>query len=242
MTAPMTAPITTHRRAAGRATLAACAIALAACAPLPASAPMAGPGAALYPHFPDAEYRLARERGHQVLRIDGQRSLIAVTVRRGGALARLGHDHVVAARTLEGFVAPDQHRADFRFRLDQMTVDEPALRKQAGFDVQPSDDAIDGTRSNMLTRELDAEHYPWVLVHAERMGDAGPLTVSITLHGVTRTQTIPVTQQIKDGALQVDGSVTLKQSDFGLVPFSVMGGALAVLDPLELRFHLVAVE
>ena len=236
----MISTITMRRRTAGCLTLAALAVALTACAPLPPGAPW--PAQAARTSLPDAEYRQARERGHQVLHIDPQRSLIAVTVRRGGALARLGHDHVVAARTLEGYVAPDLHRADFRFRLDQMTVDEPALRKQAGLEVQPSDDAIDGTRTNMLTRELDAEHYPWVLVHAERMGDDGPLTVSITLHGVTRTQTIPVAQQLKDGVLLVGGSITLKQSDFGLVPFSVMGGALAVLDPLELRFHLTAVE
>jgi hypothetical protein len=32
----------------------------------------------------------------------------------------------------------------------------------------------------------------------------------------------------------------LKQTDFGLTPFSVMGGAMSVLDPMELRFDLTA--
>jgi hypothetical protein len=84
-----------------------------------------------------AWYQLAAQAGKKVYRIDAAQSLITITVRRGGALARLGHDHVVASRTLDGFVAPDAGRADFSFRLDQMSVDEPALRSAAGFDTQP---------------------------------------------------------------------------------------------------------
>jgi hypothetical protein len=36
------------------------------------------------------------------------------------------------------------------------------------------------------------------------------------------------------------GTVNLKQTDFGLTPFSVMAGALAVQDEMELRFDLRA--
>src|SRR5471032_3239482 len=71
---PMTSPITTHRRAAACAALATSAALaiLAACAPLPPGAPW--PAAATQSGLPDADYRLARERGHRVLRIDAQRS------------------------------------------------------------------------------------------------------------------------------------------------------------------------
>jgi len=175
-----------------------------------------------------------------VLTIDSTQSLIAVTVRRGGVLARLGHDHVVAARAITGTVSPDDNRARFQFRLDQMTVDEPALRQVAGLDKQPSQDAVDGTRTNMLTKVLDADRYPLVLVHVTRTGDDLPLRAAITLHGITRDYDIPATIAREHGAMTVTGTVTLKQTDFGLVPFSVMGGAMAVQDQLELRFTLVA--
>ncbi|WP_295999369.1 YceI family protein [Rugamonas sp.] len=223
-------------------------IALAGCASpppagtaSPSTSAAASAAAVAATAFDDSDYRQARAQGQQVLRIDPQRSLIAINVRRGGTLARFGHDHVVAARAIEGRVAPQRQRADFQFRLDQMTVDEAALRTEAGFDTQPSADAVDGTRTNMLTRVLDAEHYPLVKVHAEGGGD-GALTVSITLHGVTRTQTMAVRMERRDGALTVSGSVNLKQTDFALVPFAVMGGALAVQDQMELRFRLVAAE
>lgn len=159
------------------------------------------------------------------LRIDSAASLIAVTVRRGGVLARLGHDHVVAARTITGTVSPQNHRADFQFRLDQMTVDEPALRQVAGLTTQPSPDAIAGTRTNMLTKVLDAERYPLVTVHAEddkvdsKPATGQPLRVAVTLHGVTRAYAIPVTIVEQDGALTVTGTVELNQTDFGLTPF-----------------------
>ncbi|WUR11275.1 YceI family protein [[Empedobacter] haloabium] len=173
------------------------------------------------------------------LAIDPAASLIAITVRRGGPLARLGHDHVVAARTVGGSVDPVQGRATLRFRLDELTVDESALRSQAGLDTQPSADAIAGTRRNMLTRVLDAERYPWVAVAIERTG-AAAVSAAVTLHGVTRRYDVPVRVDQSAAGLNASGTLSLRQTDFGLVPFAVLGGALAVQDELALRFDIVA--
>ncbi|TFW19229.1 YceI family protein [Duganella callida] len=175
-----------------------------------------------------------------MLQIDSARSLIAVTVRRGGVLARLGHDHVVAAHAISGTVWPARNRADLQFRLDELTVDKADLRKVAGLDTQPSADAIAGTRHNMLTKVLDAERFPIVSIHAERGADGQPLQVAITLHGVTRTLAIPVVLREENGVINVTGTVNLKQTDFGLTPFSVMGGAMAVQDQMALRFDISA--
>jgi polyisoprenoid-binding protein YceI len=205
---------------------------MAACTQLPTPVTQPAPVAAAPAVVPPAI-------GPQ-LHIDTARSLIAVTVRRGGVLARLGHDHVVASHTISGTVSPTQNRADFQFRLDEMKVDEADLRLIAGLEKQPSADAIDGTRHNMLTKVLDAERYPVVSIHAERGAAGQPLQVSITLHGVTRTMAIPVELREENGVVTVKGSVNLKQTDFGLTPFSVMGGAMAVEDQMELRFDLTA--
>ncbi|WP_432378576.1 YceI family protein [Duganella sp. P38] len=175
-----------------------------------------------------------------LLTIDSSQSLIAVTVRRGGVLARLGHDHVVASHAISGTVAPARNTADFTFRLDEMKVDEADLRQIAGLAKQPSADAIEGTRYNMLNKVLDAGRYPLVRVHAERSASGQPLQVAITLHGVTRTLAIPVELREERGVINVKGTVNLKQTDFGLTPFSVMAGAMAVQDEMELRFDLTA--
>ncbi len=187
-----------------------------------------------------AWYQKASKAGTKVYAIDAKQSLITITVRRGGALARLGHDHVVASRTIEGFVAPDAGRADFHFRLDQMTVDEPALRAQAGLDTQPSAEAIAGTRANMLTRVLEADRFPLVLLHAERTGAVGMLRLTVTLHGVAHSVDVPTKIDIDKQSITASGELRLLQTTFGITPMSVMGGAMTVQDPMELRFTIVA--
>ncbi len=208
---------------------------LAGCAAHPPAPP---PGAPV--DTGTAWYQQAAQAGKKVYRIDAAQSLITVTVRRGGALARLGHDHVVASRTLEGFVAPDAGRADFRFRLDQMTVDEPALRAAAGLDTQPSEDAIAGTRTNMLTKVLEAASYPVVLLHAERVGAAASVRLTVTLHGVARSFDVPTVVANTKNGLTASGSLRLLQTQFGIAPMSIMGGAMTVQDPMELQFRIVA--
>lgn len=182
-----------------------------------------------------------QRQGVRLLHIAPDESLLTITVRRGGALARLGHDHVVASRSLQGVVAPALGRAQFRFRLDEMSVDEAGLRQAAGLTTTPSADAIAGTRHNMLVRVLEAERYPWVSIDARRTGDKQVFDADITLHGVTRTVHLPVRiEQAANGRLQASGSLLLKQSDFGIVPFAVLGGAMAVQDQMELAFRITA--
>ena len=210
---------------------------LAGCVPAPPLAPASAPA----PENAASWYRQAEAAGSKVLVIDPAQSLITVTVRRGGPLARLGHDHVVASRGVTGFAAPAEGRADFSFRLDQMTVDEPALRVEAALETQPSDDAIAGTRKNMLTRVLEADRFPVVALHVQQVKEAGTaFRMSVTLHGVTRNVLVPAAIESGADGVTAAGTLTLAQSDFGITPMSIMGGAMTVLDPMELRFRIVA--
>ncbi|WP_395399151.1 YceI family protein [Pseudoduganella sp. UC29_106] len=176
-----------------------------------------------------------------MLAIDHVKSVVAITVRRGGTLARLGHDHVIASHTLDGYVAAGMLKAVLRFKLSEMSVDEAPLRAQAGLPPPPSADAIFATRRNMLEHVLEAEKYPWLLVQAEQApGNPALLNADITLHGETRRYSVPVTLERKDGTLRATGSFNVKQTDFGIKPFSVMGGAMVVQDQVELRFDISA--
>lgn len=216
---------------------------LAGCAgtaPTPPPAPVAAPAAEKAADNDAAWYRQAAAAGTKVMAIDPAQSLIAVTVRRGGPLARLGHDHVVASRGITGFVAPGQGRADFSFRLDQMTIDEPGLRREAGLDTQPSADAIAGTRANMLGRVLEADRFPLVALQVRQTPGAAALRLTIALHGSTRTVEVPTRIEAGADSVAASGALRLRQSDFGITPMSVMGGAMTVLDTLELRFRIVA--
>jgi polyisoprenoid-binding protein YceI len=186
-------------------------------------------------------YLQAAMGGTAVYAVSPSESLVAVTVRRAGLLARLGHDHVVASHDLAGFAAPQAGRADVEFRADRLAVDEPALLRDAGIGTVPSAQAIAGTRTNMLAHVLEADRFPLVRLHAER---AAPdrLRVAITLHGTTRNVEVPVALETSATTVSARGAVTLRQSDFGITPFAVGGGLLAVEDAIEVRFRIVAVR
>ncbi|MGZ3159208.1 MAG: YceI family protein [Burkholderiaceae bacterium] len=193
--------------------------------------------------FPESYYRQAEALGKKVLHVRPEESLITIEVRRAGTLARLGHDHVVASHDIGGYVAPDEGRADFILPLIKLAVDEPGLRAKAGFDTQPSPEAIEGTRNNMLTKVLDVDHFPFVFIHAVLINSASPmLRVSITLHGMTRNYDVPVQIDSTPTSLSVHGDLSFTQSEFGIVPFSILGGAIQVQDRLDLHFRIAAYE
>jgi hypothetical protein len=184
-------------------------------------------------------YRAAAASGAAVYAVDPGASLVTVTVRRAGLMARLGHDHLVASHTLAGYVAPGAGRADVSFRADQMTVDELQLLRDAGIATQPSPQAVEGTRKNMLGPVLEAQRYPMVTLHAERLADSR-LRVAVTLHGATRWLELPAAIQVDAAKVTASGTARLKQTDFGITPFSIGGGLLSVQDELEVRYHIVA--
>ena len=214
---------------------------LAACAPLlrePAQAPAAPPA-----DFPEGYYREAAAQGKPVFRVDSRESLVVIEVRRSGSLARLGHDHVVASHEVGGYVAPDEGRADLYVALARLAVDEAALRAGAGFDTQPTESDIQGTRANMLEKVLEAEKFPFALIQvsgANTMRGDVTLNVEITLHGSTRTLQVPARIEADAGGMSVTGGFSFDQTDFGITPYSLLGGAIAVKNGVELRFRIIA--
>jgi polyisoprenoid-binding protein YceI len=58
----------------------------------------------------------------------------------------------------------------------------------------------------------------------------------LKLHGITREITIPV---VFSGGVY-KASVHLKQTDFGITPVKVAGGAVRVKDEIDVGFEIVA--
>jgi hypothetical protein len=220
----------------------------------PPPAPGVAVERALPDDFPEADYLAALRRGETVYRIDPTRSAVLVYAWRGGRLASLGHDHVIAARELYGYalasrLEPLRGRADLSVRLDRLQVDEPEARAQAGLATRPSEEDIAGTRRNMLEKVLEASRFPFARLRIEadgaRLGEGGGevmLAVELTLHGVTRRFAVPAVIESIGEDIVASGAFALKQTDFGMTPYSVLGGALKVEDRLDLRFRIYAVR
>ncbi|HTT12685.1 MAG TPA: YceI family protein [Burkholderiaceae bacterium] len=223
----------------------ACVLALmAGCAPVK-PIPALTAGATLPPEFPEAYYRHAIAQGKPVYRIDPAGSLVVIEVRRSGSLARLGHDHVVASHDVGGYVVPADGRADLYVPLVKLAVDEAALRIEAGFDTQPSESDIAGTRSNMLNSVLEVDRFPFALMQVTG-ADAGQanatIKVALTLHGTTRTPEVAAQVESGGGQLVVSGRLSIDQTDFGITPYAVLGGAIAVRNGVDMRFRIRAVR
>lgn len=177
-------------------------------------------------------------------------SLLQVLVYRGGAMAKLGHNHVIASHDLAGsvFVAGDPLATSFdiHFPVDKLTVDEPALRAAAGPDFPGSvpQNAREGTHTNLLSAALlDGGTYPEIRLRAtgfKAAGEGYEAGIEVTLKGETHLLHVPVTVTRDGGALTARGEFPLKQSELGLEPFSVAMGTLVVLDDMRVRFTLVA--
>ncbi len=194
------------------------------------------------PGFPVDFYQQSARRGNLVLEIDPGLSLLVIEVRRGGPLARLGHDHAIASHNVRGYVAPTLGRADLFIRLDELVVDEPELRAEAGFDTQPTPEAIAGTRRNMLA-QLHAEEHPYAVIAMQGVdADAADASInaSITLNGVSRAVRVPVRIEHGPERWLFRGRVALEQSDFGIVPLAILGGGLVVEDRVDVRFEIRA--
>jgi polyisoprenoid-binding protein YceI len=215
---------------------------LSACTPL-VREPAAVTAGAGPMEFPYEFYRQAAAQGQPVYRVDAAQSLIAIEVRRAGSLARLGHDHVVASHEVGGFGSPRQGRADLYVELARLTVDEVGLRAEAGFETQPSASDIEGTRANMHDKVLESSQFPFALIAVSGV-DAGrrsaPLVVKLTLRGNTRTLQVPAEVDVDAEWLSVAGRFSFEQTDFGITPYSLFGGAIAVRNEVDLRFRIRA--
>ena len=216
-------------------------VVLAGCAA--PSAPPVASRAGAPADFPERTYRQEVRAGHAVYEIDPATSIAIIHVHRGGSLARLGHEHVVASHDVAGYIDPAAARADLYVAVERLAVDEPTLRQQAGLDTPLAEDAIAGTRRNMLTRVLDAARYPFAELQVTGVETAGAMHVAhvrLTLHGATRTLDVPVTWQSSAQAFDVAGRFTLRQSDYGITPLSILGGAVQVADTVDVEFRLRA--
>jgi hypothetical protein len=215
---------------------------LAGCASRPVHPPPPAP-------VPTAPAGPTRVEGREY-RVDSPDSLLTIQAYKGGPLSRAGHNHVIASHSLKGvvYVPEDPARASFDIHLPvaDLVVDEEALRAEAGPDFPPHvpEEARLGTKRNMLGAALlDAERYREIVLQSEAM-QRGPDGLQAQVRVIVRDRAtsviVPVKYALRGDELHVEGAVALKQTDLGLTPFSLFGGALRVEDEIKVRFTIVA--
>lgn len=184
--------------------------------------------------------------GHQgrPYEVDSGQSLLTILAIRGGALAKAGHNHVIASRDLAGtvYVPADALRTSFEIHMPvaQLTVDEPELRAKEGpeFPTEVPQAAKGGTRHNMLSEALlDGERYPDIKLVGDG-AEGAAAGVGALASGLAARQGASAPNLAAGKAALVSVQVSVKDQVHTLrVPISYVfdGGALIVTGEMPVR-------
>jgi hypothetical protein len=183
--------------------------------------------------------------------IDAAGSDVHWLVFKAGSLARLGHNHVISVADLAGTATanpadPSASRFELQFHVQALTVDDPKLRGGLGPDFAsvPSADDIAGTRKNMLgDRVLMGEKYQTIKVTGvgpTGAADMQTLQITVELLGRKVPLTVPTKVEMHSDDLTASGEFELTHTALGMMPFTVMLGALQVADNMKFVYRIHA--
>ncbi|MEO8257389.1 MAG: YceI family protein [Acidobacteriota bacterium] len=164
--------------------------------------------------------------------IDTAQSTLTVFVYKSGLFSAFADDHVIDGLIAGGTIADTAPLSvAIEVRAGGLKVRDPKLSASRRAEVQ----------MRMLGPEvLDTERFPLIAFASTAAAAAGPdrwmVTGGLTIHGVTRQVTFPVSRA--DGRWR--GSVAIRQRDFGIMPISIAGGTVKVKDEITVRFDVIA--
>ena len=162
--------------------------------------------------------------------LDAPHSSVTVRVFKTGLFSTFAHDHTVAAPISEGSLDLTKRTIELRFRSDDLRLRDKVSDSERA-DIEHT------MKSNKV---LDVSHFPEIRFASTFVepSDGGNLKVrgDLSLHGVTK----PLEMLVKSSGNRYAGTVKLKQTDFGITPVKVAGGAVRVKDEIEIAFEIVA--
>jgi polyisoprenoid-binding protein YceI len=182
-------------------------------------------------------------------RVDAETSRIYVKV---GSATRLGHPHGVEGRLKTGKIQLGSG-GELVFDMSSFKADTAEARKKVGLEGKKvSESDARKTNANMLAADvLDVEKFPTATykivaikpVEEQNAGAPGLYEVEgrFTLHGAEKPLKVKAKLERTDreGVLKLSGSFAIKQTDYGITPYSAVGGLVKVADALEITGELL---
>lgn len=159
--------------------------------------------------------------------------MITIHVHKAGAFSAFGHDHEISAPITHG-------KVDFGAREVELSVRTATLQVR---DENVSEKDRAEIQSTMLGPEvLDAARNPEIVFRSRNAEQVAPgswrLSGDLTLHGETQ----PVTVQVRESGGHYIGNAAFKQTEFGIKPVKVAGGAIRVKDEVQIEFDIQLLE
>jgi hypothetical protein len=159
----------------------------------------------------------------------GRNSAITVHVFKSGLFPAFGHNHTVVAPVAKSSLDPARLTAEINVRAKDLKVTDPGESESTRMEIQ----------NTMLgPKVLDAEKYQDISFKSSRIertsAQHSRVTGSLALHGRSREMSFDVVWN----ADHYHGSAKLKQTDFGIQPVTIGGGAIKVKDEIEVEFDI----
>lgn len=176
--------------------------------------------------------------------VDSVKSKIEIHVGKEGFFSVFGHDHLIAAKEFSGKAQLDPQKMEessvaLSVASKSLTVLDPGESEKDKAEVQ---------KTMLGDKVLNVEKYPEIrftstrVASAKKTNDGWELTLEgkLALHGVEKTARFPLRVRLDGDTLRAQGEVSLLQTDYGITPVKVGGGAVKVKDKLKLRFDIAA--
>ncbi len=176
------------------------------------------------------------------LGVDLAVSRVYMRVRASG---RLGHEHGIVGRLESGSIEWGG-RGELVFAMRTFVADLPEARQYVGLTGSVSASDKKKTTDNMIGSDvLDAAKYPTATykitssapLDGQAAGAPGryKLDGGFTLHGMTRALALvaKVEATAAPGELRMTGSFPLVQTQYGMRPYSALGGLVGVADQID---------
>lgn len=167
-----------------------------------------------------------------------------IFVPKTGLLSGLAHDHEIGVKSFTGkIIVPE---AGAIGGLLEMDVDAQSL---AVLDKKPGEDDKKKIYNSMHNEVLESAKHPKINFKSVSVNDlkqtgsdnySFTLNGDLTLHGVTKRIAFPVSLTINAQQLRAEGKYTLRQTDFGIKPYSAAGGTVKVKNEITVHFNIVA--
>jgi polyisoprenoid-binding protein YceI len=175
-------------------------------------------------------------------RIEPGLSRFTIQAYAGGFLSGFGHNPTIAVRDFKG---------DARFSPDALEESSLCLKIRAD-SLEVTNDVSDKDRREiertMKDEVLQVAQYSDMLYESSvaSVSELGPsryrinLSGKLTLHGVTRDQSLVADMSVSGDTLRAFGTFSVLQSNYGIKLVSVAGGVLKVKDELKCSFDIAA--
>jgi Uncharacterized conserved protein len=161
--------------------------------------------------------------------IDTQRSVLTVHVFKAGMFSKFGHEHRVRAVIQSGTFDESKGTVNFVVDARALQVADPDVSDKDRAEIQ---------KTMLGAKVLDSDQFHEIRFHSTELNRAGEN--KWTVHGdlMLHGQTHPVNVEVEREQGKFRGSARLRQTDFGITPVTVAGGAVKVKDEVQVEFDI----